>query len=350
MKKILLSVAIIGAVAAIVIGATTAYFSDTETSTGNTFTAGTIDIAIDGTNPWTGKYNIGDLKPGETGNINFDIQNVGTNPVNVSKNLSNWNESTGSTGYPCANAGDVSSEPECVAAQANSNVDKNDVQSQLVYDLSVKVYRNAGESNLIWWQAIYTDADGKSISQIYPNANTYVALGMIPVGGHMKVTQSYHFNANAGNEYQGDALSFDITIKGDQLLQANGATVTLENKGGAPDWKILDGNDGINGVLTYNTMGATFDYAFSAHVTQNGAYTLIYPGPSGDYPCVGSKVIGSGIASGGAINFNGSVDLGSIANGKVWLVPSADYNGTIMTNWHNDQNLYETALINYTKN
>ncbi|TSC95708.1 MAG: von Willebrand factor type A [Parcubacteria group bacterium Athens0714_26] len=47
MKKILISLSIIGAVAAVAIGATTAFFSDTETSTGNTFTAGSIDLKVD---------------------------------------------------------------------------------------------------------------------------------------------------------------------------------------------------------------------------------------------------------------------------------------------------------------
>ena len=42
MKKILISLAVIGAVGAIAAGATGAFFSDTETSTGNTFTAGAI--------------------------------------------------------------------------------------------------------------------------------------------------------------------------------------------------------------------------------------------------------------------------------------------------------------------
>jgi len=49
MKKILISLAIIGAVGAIAAGATGAFFSDTETSTGNTFTAGAIDLTIDNT-------------------------------------------------------------------------------------------------------------------------------------------------------------------------------------------------------------------------------------------------------------------------------------------------------------
>ena len=47
MKKIILSLSVIAAVAAVVVGATTAFFSDTETSTGNTFTAGAIDLTVD---------------------------------------------------------------------------------------------------------------------------------------------------------------------------------------------------------------------------------------------------------------------------------------------------------------
>ena len=47
MKKILLSLSMIGAVAVVAIGATGAFFSDTETSTGNTFTAGAIDLKVD---------------------------------------------------------------------------------------------------------------------------------------------------------------------------------------------------------------------------------------------------------------------------------------------------------------
>jgi len=46
-KKILVSLATMGAVAALVVGGTIAFFSDTETSTGNTLTAGELDLLID---------------------------------------------------------------------------------------------------------------------------------------------------------------------------------------------------------------------------------------------------------------------------------------------------------------
>jgi len=47
MKKIIISLSVIAAVAAIGIGVTVALFSDTETSAGNIFTAGTVDLKVD---------------------------------------------------------------------------------------------------------------------------------------------------------------------------------------------------------------------------------------------------------------------------------------------------------------
>lgn len=44
----------IAAIAAVAVGATTAFFSDTETSRGNTFTAGAIDLKIDSRCHWSG--------------------------------------------------------------------------------------------------------------------------------------------------------------------------------------------------------------------------------------------------------------------------------------------------------
>ena len=46
-KRILMSSAIVIAVAAVTIGGTGAFFSDTETSTGNVFTAGAVDLQVD---------------------------------------------------------------------------------------------------------------------------------------------------------------------------------------------------------------------------------------------------------------------------------------------------------------
>jgi predicted ribosomally synthesized peptide with SipW-like signal peptide len=72
-KKVLISLSVIGVVAAIAIGGTIAYFSDVETSTGNTFTAGTLDLIIDidgvlQPNPFVGPiFEQEDMKPGDNG-------------------------------------------------------------------------------------------------------------------------------------------------------------------------------------------------------------------------------------------------------------------------------------------
>ncbi len=54
MKKILLSVGILAVVGAIVVGATGAFYGDTETSTGNTFTAGSIELKVDSESYYNG--------------------------------------------------------------------------------------------------------------------------------------------------------------------------------------------------------------------------------------------------------------------------------------------------------
>ncbi len=94
-KKILISLSLIGLVAAIAIGGTIAYFSDTETSIGNTFTAGAIDLKIDNESYVTDHngilvaspetswqlsdldgqvfFNFADLKPGDIGEDTISI-------------------------------------------------------------------------------------------------------------------------------------------------------------------------------------------------------------------------------------------------------------------------------------
>src|SRR3989338_5373634 len=90
MKKVLISLSIIAAVSAMAIGATTSFFSDTETSSGNTFTAGAIDLKIDNhsyynwaESPLTSWdlsdltdqlfFNFLDLKPGDWGEDTISI-------------------------------------------------------------------------------------------------------------------------------------------------------------------------------------------------------------------------------------------------------------------------------------
>ncbi|MBN2094647.1 MAG: hypothetical protein JW727_01235 [Candidatus Aenigmarchaeota archaeon] len=96
--KILVSLLVIGLTAAAIGGSMTgAFFSDTETSQGNTFTAGEIDLLIDSTCTYNGDpkeecsweltdleaqkfFNYADLKPGDYGENTISIH-VDTNPA-----------------------------------------------------------------------------------------------------------------------------------------------------------------------------------------------------------------------------------------------------------------------------
>lgn len=350
MKKIIMSLAMIAAVGAIVVGATRAYFSDTETSTGNTFTAGTIDIAIDGENPWIESYDIGDLKPCETGYINFDITNVGMNPVNVSKRLFDFeSKDIAPEGYNCDNLGFTSSEPECVREKEIGTI-VNDVQTQIIYDLYVEVYD--ANNMKIWWQEIFNKDENKKLADIYYGQSS-VFLGMIPVNGHMKVTQSYHFDCKAGNEYQGDGMTFSMEIYGKQLTGENGmAYVDLENKRiGDPEWDIIQ--DDIKGTLGYKTSGPLFDYTFSGVAPLIDHEYVLAVGYDANTD-VDTKVGEGTTNESGEISFNGTFDTGILNNAKVWLVPAEnwDYANDKMNwaGWDVSEFLWEVGLINYVKN
>ena len=66
MKKILISVMTLVLVLGLVGAGAFAWFSDTETSEDNTFTAGTLDLTVDGQDdPLVIKFTLTDLKPGD---------------------------------------------------------------------------------------------------------------------------------------------------------------------------------------------------------------------------------------------------------------------------------------------
>lgn len=347
-KKIILSLSIIGVVAAIAVGGTVAYFSDTETSTGNTFTAGTIDISVNQMNPWKESFTLADMKPCYTDYIKFRIDNSGSdpNPVNIFKKVIVTNQETGAV-----------SEPECTEQNGSWNgercdwgqvEDNNDLASAIWYDLYVEVYNGQGQK--IWWQTIYTDSDEMSIADIYGEGELQKAvfLGMIPAGGYMLVEQSYHLSPDTTNWAQGDEMTFDIEVMGEQLY----GTAWFENKEGAEPWKLVLDDD-INGTLEYEVKHPTFTYSFIGKAPlANTAYVLAagYDG--------GSNVdtyLGEGTTDGdGNVAISGDVELNKdMKDVKVWLVPAVYWNyGTQQVKWTAwptmvTEFLWETGMIWY---
>lgn len=333
MKKVLISLAVMAAVAAIGIGATVAYFSDTEQSVGNTFTAGTIDISVgeQGMVP----VKLDDMKPGYVAYSNFTVVNSGTNPVNVTKEIKN-----------IVTAENGVNEPEQVWYSAHEVTAKNDIDTVIKYDLSVKVYNS---ENVLVWNQTLNDED-KTIAE---KMNQPSFLGMIPVGYHMDVVESYHMDAAAENWAQSDTMSFDIVLTGTQLA----GTATLSNKDQnrkvADSWFVLGEK---TGTLTYGVKDATFAYSFTGTAPlASTEYSLIMFEESFSTPSASAwpravVVLGAGTTdSSGAISLSGNLDTGSMLNAKIWLVKTSDLAGSTLNGWHPADYLFDTGMIDYIK-
>lgn len=393
-KKILLSVLSIAVVAGVAIGASRAFFSDTETSVGNTITAGVIDIVVDDQNPWNTTYPMLLDKPCETNYVNFTIRNVGENSANVWKRIMNVQTDGGAKTYECVyndNHIMVSSEPECEEGTGNythSYVEQDNLAAYMIYDM----YICHGVVNTTDCPVVDLDNPATSAPDLVASGNKWEVVisednqvridnvngvwikldDALAEGGALAVSQSYHLMAwdDAGvetitNWAQGDVMTFDIELEARQTsapapVGVNDGTLVLENKNSVT-WDPILG-DYISGALTYNTSGTNFGYTLSATGLKDTTdYCLIYY--YDPYPGAGGFDIGCNIktdSSGDITTYVGTADIVSIpvvgdgnypAGAKLWLVPESDYDPAAnqMTAWSHADYLFEMNLITYEK-
>ena len=82
MKKLntrILSSTIVIALMSMALGlGATAYFSDTETSTGNTFTAGTLDLQVNGDDSNIVAFTVSNMRPGNQPKTTYTLNNIGS--------------------------------------------------------------------------------------------------------------------------------------------------------------------------------------------------------------------------------------------------------------------------------
>lgn len=291
MKKIVLSLAVIAVVATVAIGVTRAYFSDTETSTGNTFTAGTLDISVNSQNPWSqnGQYSFANLEPSDSKDINVTLQNTGTNPVVIWKKVKVTETDTLST--------------------------------QFIYSMKI-----GGNDNI-------KKAWGVKVSDVN---DLWIPIGRLNAGDTLAVDQNYYFNETAGNEYQGKTMTIDITFYADQVDAPGPAHTTrgvvLENKNASSGtWEPITG-DGTWGILTWDTGG---NYTVKAWGLAAGTYQLDYFVEPSTNNFFGSTFT---VPAGGSVSATGTrIALTTDTNAKYWLRDLS---------WNNDNTLWESNLVN----
>lgn len=264
MKKIIMSLGMIVFVGALVAGGTGAFFSDTETSTANVFTAGSIDLSLgsnyssvaNGAGTYalssnnTVLFNFNDLKPGDLDTVIFNLQ------------------VTSNEAYACAkssvmtNAENGILDPETDAGDGTAGVGElqNHLQFATFADLNNNNAYDAASEPVNVNQ--YGGGDGNG----FTNAQV-AAAGWVPVAD--KSTPNTWLTIGS--------LLANTTYKAGMLACFGNFTTT----GAGPLTQVTGCDGGLMG--TYNdaqTDSASGDITFSAVQTRNnGAFTCASQNP-----------------------------------------------------------------------
>lgn len=214
MKKILgLTIAAL-LVIGLVGGGTWAYFSDTETSAGNYFSVGTLDLEVNGSDPLTGTLVDGSsvqLAPGDSlTQVNIPIDNTG----NLTGDLHIRITSVVASGGYDEGPNSTSSEPEYVAEGGTftgSTPDNNNTPDD---DIDTVMTLDADEQGV----GVVTGLDGVTIASA-------ASTGWIKIKDDFASGATYTLQLGATlpttvtNEHQGDIVTFTLEFALTQVDQ-----------------------------------------------------------------------------------------------------------------------------------
>jgi predicted ribosomally synthesized peptide with SipW-like signal peptide len=236
-KKILISLCIIGAVAAIAVGGTIAYYNDTETSSGNIFTAGTLNLQVGDSDPTGWNFQIGDIKPGDSGFQEVILQNTGSLDGYLHITFANLiNDEMGCT--------EPEGQPEGIDITCE-NPGPN--QGELAQNLDVLIYLDEDTSGTFTLGTDTLIYQGKVKGVLQGDIFNYLLAKSVS----KKFRIEWKVDSSVGNIVQSDKTGYDIVfeltqnkqeeIVGDWHLDENAGTVAYDSSG----W----GNNGaINGA------------------------------------------------------------------------------------------------------
>lgn len=202
MKKLLFSFLVLGITSVLAIGATTAYFSDTEISAGNTFTAGTLDLKVDGGDVNV-SYTYSNMIPGVTQpNMTYHLRNDGS--INGFLNIKNIVIRSSENG--CL-------EPEISAGDNTCSDDPNEGELDQVLNL-----RLMHDANCNGWK----ETGDTILFQGFANtiAPQYFSNISIPAGQEICINVLINWwNTTNDNLAQGDDMTLDMVFELNQSRQ-----------------------------------------------------------------------------------------------------------------------------------
>jgi spore coat-associated protein N len=180
-------------------GGTYAYFSDTEVSEDNTLTAGTLDLNIEGADDPVTTFNVGDVAPGDSGSGSSTLSNAGSMAGELDISTS------AVTNTPGAGGGEYEGGSGELGASA---------QIAMYLDVDQSGGATAGDIGLKSDGTTYDPTGGFDYDEI----DDYASLSWDAVLASMAISAADDFivlwqvPTSAGNDIQGDSVSFDITF------------------------------------------------------------------------------------------------------------------------------------------
>ena len=186
MKKVLVSLMTVALVSLTMVGGAFAAFSDTEPSIGNTVTAGTLDLVVNGENPLRSTLvTLDNMCPGDYREVEVQITNEGSQPGDA------W---LMFTELICSTGAYVEPERE---AEGETPID--DLCSKIVISVNGEEQGTLADLEDVAVPLTLLEPDGDS------RAGTTVVLGFLLM-------------EDTGNVYQGDVCEFTLVFGLDQAL------------------------------------------------------------------------------------------------------------------------------------
>jgi len=194
MNKVLASLLMIGMVAAMAGAGTFAYFTDTETSTGNVFTAGTLDLVVNEENPVSSHFELENVQPSDNATDKVNLTNIGTCDGYLSMWIENLTDDDNGLTEPEETDGDTTGGA--------------DPEGELSPNLCIQIWDYNGNEH-------YNDTLA-NFAATHGNESTQLDLGDLSAGQSRMFTVGYYVPSDVGNIIQSDSSTFDIVV---DLLQ-----------------------------------------------------------------------------------------------------------------------------------
>ncbi|MFB6074702.1 MAG: TasA family protein [Haloarculaceae archaeon] len=193
-RRVLGGLVTVGAASAAAGAGTMAYFSDTESSSGNTITAGTLDL----TSPADGVIDVTNAVPGDS------IPASGTTTIQATyDSASTIDPAEIDLGTSISEPGGEPTEPS-----NSTNQTASAFAQQLNVDTANVTVNGSGVNDLTSTQSVSTaaDLDGLALD----------AVANVSPGDTVGLELEFTFDSNAGNDYQADGVAIDVSFTAQQ--------------------------------------------------------------------------------------------------------------------------------------